>query len=102
MSEITCSVQLEDDGSLVIPRKIVEGLGLQPGDQVQVRIEAANGVDPAEDLEQARLQAKFERFFDDMEALVFEKPTEFPHGDQTETAFTEIMDKKYKKLGFKP
>ena len=75
---------------------------LRSGDELQVRLKMKNGTGHIEGSDQTALQAKFERFFEDLETLTFEKPTQFPSGDQVETAFTEIMDKKYHKLGFKP
>jgi bifunctional DNA-binding transcriptional regulator/antitoxin component of YhaV-PrlF toxin-antitoxin module len=95
MTAISFASKLNDDGSLTIPSEAVEELGLHPGDEVQVRVVATNGPD------QAALQAKFELFFDNLDTIAFEKPTRFPNGDQTEATFAEIMDKKYRKLGFK-
>ena len=102
MAAITFVSKLKEDSSLTIPREAVEELGLHPGDEVQVQAMTKNGVGQIEESEQGALQAKFERFFDDLDTLLFEKPNRFPNGDQAETAFTEIMDKKYHKLGFKP
>jgi bifunctional DNA-binding transcriptional regulator/antitoxin component of YhaV-PrlF toxin-antitoxin module len=101
MTTVTFASKLQDDGSLTIPKEAVEKLGLHPGDEVQVRIEATDETSDLEGPEQAALQAKFDQFFKDLDTLTFEKPTKFPDGDQAETAFTEIMDKKYHKLGFK-
>ncbi|MCW3096755.1 MAG: hypothetical protein JWL77_2373 [Chthonomonadaceae bacterium] len=101
MTTVTFASKFNEDGSLTIPREVVEKLGLHPGDEVQVRIEATDEANDLEGPEQAALQAKFERFFAELDTLTFEKPTKFPDGDQAETAFTEIMDKKYRKLGFK-
>ncbi len=101
MAAVTFASKLKDDGSLTIPKEAIEELGIHPGDEVQVRIEATNGANSIKDLDQAALQAKFEQFFEELDTLTFEKPTKFPNGDQAEAAFTEIMDKKYRKLGFK-
>lgn len=102
MAAATFASKLKDDGSLFVPSETVKELGLHPGDEVHVQVEAANGAGRIEQPDQAALQAKFERFFNNLDTLTFEKPTTFPDGDQTEAAFTEAMDRKYCKLGFKP
>ena len=102
MAAVTFASKLKDDGSLTMPSEVVEALGLHPGDEVQVRIEAANGAGQRQELDQDALQAKFARFFDNLDTLTFEAPNKFPKGDPAETAFVEAMDEKYRKLGFKP
>jgi len=102
MAAITYSAKLNEDGFLVIPKEAFETLGLHPGDEVQIRLEAANGAGPAEEPDQATLQAKFGHFFEQLDTLTFEKPDKFPCGDPAETAFAQAMDEKFRKLGFKP
>jgi len=53
-----------------------------------VRVEATNGAGRREEPDQAALQAKFERFFDNLDSLTFEKSAKFPDGDQAEAAIT--------------
>lgn len=101
MAEVTFASKLKNDGSLTIPSEAVDELGLHPGDEVKVRVELTNGV-VSDDEEQAILQAKFDRFFERLDTFTFEKPTPLLNGDAAETAFTEAMDEKYRKLGFKP
>jgi len=72
MATITFISKLKEDGSLTIPIEVLEELGLHPGDEVQVRLEASNRVEDFEALEQAALQAKFERFFEELDILTFE------------------------------
>ena len=102
MSAVTFASKLKKDGSLVMPKEVAEQLGLHPGDQVQVWVEVANGATPIKEPDQEAIQAKFERFFDNLNTLTFEKPTHYPNGDLSEVAFTQVMDEKYQKLGFKP
>jgi hypothetical protein len=99
MAVVSFAAKLKEDGSLPVPRDAVEELGLHPGDEVQVRLEATHG---PEEPDQATLQARFERFFESLDTLAFEKPARFPTGDLAEAAFAEAMDEKYRKLGFKP
>jgi bifunctional DNA-binding transcriptional regulator/antitoxin component of YhaV-PrlF toxin-antitoxin module len=101
MAALTFASKLNEDGSFTIPQEAVETLGLRPGDEITVRIET-NGTAPLEAHDQATLQARFERFFENLDTLTFEKPVRFPAGDPAEAAFAEAMDEKYRKLGFKP
>ena len=91
MAAITFVSKLKEDASLTIPREAVEELGLRPGDEVQLQVKTKNGTSQIEEPDQDALQAKFDRFFDDLDTLTFEKPVPFSNGDQTETAFREIM-----------
>lgn len=89
MATVTFASKLKEDGSLTIPREAVEELGLHPGDGLQVRVETMNKAEQSEDQDQAALQAKFERFFEHLDTLTFEKPTNFPNGDPAEASFKE-------------
>jgi bifunctional DNA-binding transcriptional regulator/antitoxin component of YhaV-PrlF toxin-antitoxin module len=71
MDAVTFASKLRDDGSVAIPKEAVEELGLHPGDELTVRVEPANGTDAID--EQAALQAKFDRFFEKLDTLTFEK-----------------------------
>ena len=44
MAAVMFASKLKNDGSLTMPKQAVEELGIQPGDDVQVRVEAANNV----------------------------------------------------------
>jgi hypothetical protein len=65
-------------------------------------MQAKNGAGQIEESDQTALQARFECFFVNLDTLTFEKPTVFPNRDSAEVTFTEMMDKKYRQLGFKP
>lgn len=93
MAAVTFASKLNDDGSLAIPREAVEALGLHPGDDVEVRIEAANGAGQRQELDQGALQAKFERFFDNLDTLTFETPTRFPNSDPAVLGPRPILDR---------
>lgn len=101
MATVTFASKLKEDGSLSMPKEVVEELGLHPGDEVQVNVEAANGANRIEELEQARLQRKFDAFFDRLDTLTFESPTKALTGDPAEAGFSDAMDEKFRKLGFK-
>lgn len=79
MATVTFAWKVQEDGSLMIPREAVEELGLHPGDEVQVRLEATNAADAPEEPDQVALQAKFERFFEDLDALTVEKAAMSDH-----------------------
>lgn len=101
MTTVTFASKLTKDGSLSIPQQAVEELGLRPGDEVQVNVEVINGANLAEEIEQERLQKRFDAFFDRLETLTFEPPTK-PHTEETvESGFGDMMDEKFRKLGFK-
>jgi antitoxin component of MazEF toxin-antitoxin module len=79
MAIVTFTSNLKADGSLTIPREAVEELGLHPGDAIKVQIETTNGAGSGADPDQAALQAKFERFFEELDTLTFEKPAMSDH-----------------------
>lgn len=79
MATVTFASKLKEDGSLTIPREAVEELGLHPGDEIQLRVEATNRAEDLEGPDQAVLQAKFEQFFEDLDNLTTEKPTRDDH-----------------------
>jgi antitoxin component of MazEF toxin-antitoxin module len=93
MATISFASKLKDDDSLTMPREVIEELGLHPGDEVQLRVEAANGTADqtyynqviAELLEEAR--------------NVKPEPGK-PGNDPQEAEFGEIMKEKYRKQGF--
>ena len=101
MATVNFASKLRADGSLTIPREAVDELRLHPGDEVQVRVEAATGVSQEDEGDQATLQAKFERFFEKLDTLTFEKPPSIRRSDRAKASFSEAMDEKYRKLGFK-
>lgn len=43
MGAVTFASKLGPDGTLAVPQQAVEELGIQPGDEVRVSVEAANG-----------------------------------------------------------
>ena len=49
----------------------------------------------------ATLQFKFERFFEKLDTLTFEKPPSVRRSDSAEASFSDAMEEKYRKLGFK-
>lgn len=100
MAGVTFAAKLRDDGSLPMPKEAADELGLHPGDEVQVRVEPRSGAAHTGEPDQVTLQARFERFFDQLDTLTFEEPTTQPAGDPAEAAFAEAMDDKYRKLGF--
>ncbi len=42
MAAVTFGSKLKNDGSLTMPKQAVEELGIHPGDEVRVRVEAGN------------------------------------------------------------
>ncbi len=102
MAAVTFASKLKSDGSLALPEEAIEELGIHPGDEVQVRVEAADRASHSEKPAQADLQARFECFFDNLDTLHFEKSAKIVGRDPAEAAFTKSMDEKYLKLGFRP
>ena len=45
MAAVTFASKLKKDGSLTMPKRAAEELGIHPGDSVRVRVEAAGGAD---------------------------------------------------------
>jgi AbrB family looped-hinge helix DNA binding protein len=46
MAAITCTARVQSDGSLSLPEEARERLGLQPGDQVEIRIQTTGEAPP--------------------------------------------------------
>ena len=98
MSTLTIAMKLELDGSLIIPTDIFEGMNLQAGDTVQVRVDSLS----LGDIEQEQLQQKFEVFFDHLDYIDRSSEyiiTDTPSG---KGLVSEAMDEKFLKLGFRP
>lgn len=102
MVAITFELKMGENGTLTIPVEAVEQLGIHPGDEVRVRVEAAEPRRRALEQEQESLQAKIDDFFAGMSHDTFQKPSKLPSGDEAEDAFVAAMDEKYRRLGFKP
>jgi bifunctional DNA-binding transcriptional regulator/antitoxin component of YhaV-PrlF toxin-antitoxin module len=99
MAAVTFASKLQDDGSLVVPQEAVEALGLHPGDEVRVRVEAANGISPSEQPDQAELQRRAERLFEEADRLVPEPGR--PLTDPYEAAWAQGVEEKARKMGLK-
>ena len=93
MPAVTFESKLADDGSLAIPRTAVEELGLHPGDEVRVRLEAANGT-----RDQASLNVAVSELLDEARQLAAEAGR--PSDDPYELAFGEMVKEKYRRQGF--
>ncbi len=93
MSAVTFVSKLKDDDSLTIPKSVVEELGLHPGDEVRVYVEATDGT---------AVQADYDRVIADiLDEASRLKPVPRPSSSDThEDAFGEIMKAKFRKQGF--
>jgi antitoxin component of MazEF toxin-antitoxin module len=93
MAAVEFAAKLKEDGSLAVPKEAVEELGLHPGDELQVRIEAINGTgQPDYD----RILAEL---FAEVEALIPEPGK--PLSDPYEAAWGAGVEEKFRKMGFK-
>jgi hypothetical protein len=101
MPTITFSAELQDSYSIAAMREVAEDIGSRIGASVRMHIEPTNDAWSAEEPDQAELQARFDRFFEELHSMTFEKPEKYFGGDPAEAAFAEIMDEKYRKMGFK-
>lgn len=101
MATVSFASKLRADGSLAMPREAVDELGLLPGDEVQVQVGVANDINHVSDADQAALHAQFESFFDKLDTLTFRNQPSVRRSDSAEASFTDAMDEKYRKLGFK-
>ena len=99
MAAITFASKLKEDGSFTIPQEAVETLGLHPGDEVTVRIEAANGVSHIEEPDQAELQHRTAQLFEEADRLVREPGKFFT--DPYEAAWAEGVEEKARRMGLK-
>jgi antitoxin component of MazEF toxin-antitoxin module len=95
MAAVTFASKLKEDGSLTIPQEAVEELGLHPGDEVQVRVEAANGI--ATSASPKMLDEVLKDLLAEAERLEPQPGKE--SNDPHERAFGEIIKEKYRKMG---
>ena len=93
MAGVTFASKLKGDDSLTIPKRAVEELGLHPGDEVQVRVEAANG-----NADQAYYDREIANLLEEASRLKPEPGNS--SSDPHEAAFGEIMKEKFRKQGF--
>lgn len=98
MSTLTIAKKLELDGSLIIPTDFFKGMNLQAGDTVQVRVESINLLD----IEQEKLQLKFESFFDRLDQINCNSERFKTNASSGKDLFSEAMDEKFHKQGFRP
>ncbi len=98
MPVLTAEVQ-SNHLRFTLPPETMEQLNLQPGDHVEISSESLKRVTTAP-TDQTELQAKLDAFFERLEATTFEKPNTAPPSDPVEQNFAEMMDAKFKKLGF--
>ncbi len=93
MAAVTFASKLNDDGSLTMPRKAVEELGIHPGEEVQVRVEVTTGA-----ADQARYNQTIAELLE--EAKRIKREPGIPSSDPHEAEFGEIMKEKYRTQGF--
>ena len=98
MAGMTFASKLKDDGSFTIPQEAVETLGLHPGDEIIVRIEA-DGVTPIKEPDQGELQRRAKRRFEEADRLVREpgKPLSGP----MEAAWAAGVEEKARRMWIK-
>ncbi|HLV81253.1 MAG TPA: AbrB/MazE/SpoVT family DNA-binding domain-containing protein [Chthonomonadaceae bacterium] len=94
MSVVTFSSRLTEDGSFTIPPEAVEQLGIHPGDEIRVRIEAANGMP-----DQAELQRRSAKLFEEDDRTIREPGK--PLTDPYEAAWAQGVEEKARKMGLK-
>ncbi len=82
-----------------LPKEIMEQMNLKQGDRVEISSEALKRVS-SEQADQAALQTQLDAFFERLESTTFEKPNAAPSADPVEQNFAEMMDAKFRKLGF--
>ena len=93
MPAVTFASKLATDGSVAVPREAVEELGLHPGDEVRVRVEAATGTHDQDSLDSA-LSDLLE------EARRLAPQPGLSPSDLQESAFGQVLKEKYRKQGF--
>lgn len=101
MAAVTFASKLTEDGSLRLPREAVEALGLYPGDEIQVSVAVTDEPDSPGESDGNLLQKKFQRFFERLDTLAFERPIPVRNGNAAEDSLMQALDEKYRKLGFK-
>ena len=82
---------------LAVPDEAIKELGLHPGDQVHVRVEAANGATAAS--EPKMLDEVLKDLLEEAERL--EPQPDKESDDPYEHAFGEIVKAKFRRMGFK-
>jgi hypothetical protein len=101
MAAVTFSTELQEGNSLTMPTDAVDELGLRTGEPVRVYVERLNGTVPEEAPDQDELNARFEEFLEKVHSTKIEKPTKYYGRTPAKRAFSEAMDEKYRKMGFK-
>ena len=99
MGVITFSSRLKDDGIVVVPVEAVETLEIHSGDEIQVRIEGANGTAELAWLDQAELQRRAALLFHQADSLAREPG--MPLSDPPEAAWAEGVAEKARRAGLK-
>ena len=93
MAAIIFASKLNNDDSLTMPKRAIEELGLQPGDEVQVRVEATNG-----NADQNYYDRAIANLLEEANRL--EPVPGKPSSDPQEATFGEIVKDKLRKQGF--
>ena len=96
MAAMTFASKLNDDGSFTIPREAVETLGLRPGDDITVRIEATGG-GPIGRPDQAELQRRAALRFEEADRLVREPGKLL--SEPMEAAWAAGVEEKARRMG---
>lgn len=94
MRPITLAVRASEDGTLTIPRGVVESLGLRPGEEAEIRLEADITDRLADSLD---ITDAITRLFHESDELVPEPGA--PLTDPLEATWGAGVEAKYRAMG---
>ncbi len=96
MTAVTVAVTASDDGTLTIPKHVAEALGLYPGQEAELVVEARNG---RMDAESPDYDSILDSLFAETDNLVLEPGK--PLTDPYEAQWGAAVEDKFRKMGLK-
>ena len=99
MASLTLAAKVEKDGCVIVPVEAVDALGLQPGDDIRIRIEGVGPDTQADDAVQAELHRKLQVLLDEAHKLQRE-PCK-PFTDPLEAEWARGVEEKARRMGLK-